>query len=46
MKIYNGKPEVRFSNKGMKKIFTIVHTAKPVDYSIEGFREKNKAEIS
>ncbi|KAL4466910.1 hypothetical protein ABPG74_010507 [Tetrahymena malaccensis] len=45
-KINNGKPEVKFLNKGNKKIFTIIHTAKPVDYSIEGFRDKNKAEIS
>ncbi|EAR96913.2 myosin head protein (macronuclear) [Tetrahymena thermophila SB210] len=45
-RINNGKPEVKFVNKGNKKIFQIVHTAKPVDYSIEGFRDKNKAEIS
>ncbi|KAL4510085.1 hypothetical protein ABPG72_010278 [Tetrahymena utriculariae] len=45
-KINNGKPEVKFVNKGIKKFFTIIHTAKPVDYSIEGFRDKNKAEIS
>lgn len=27
-------------------LFTVTHSAKPVDYCIDGFREKNKAEVS
>ncbi len=28
-----------------KEIFTVIHTARDVDYTIEGFREKNKDEL-
>ncbi len=31
---------------GVKETFTIIHTAKDVEYNIKGFSDKNKDEVS
>lgn len=44
-KIYKSSPFYKIT-KGSTDCFTIVHTAKEVEYCINGFRLKNKDEVS
>ena len=44
-KIYKSSPFFKIT-KGSTDSFTIVHTAKEVEYCINGFRLKNKDEVS